>query len=646
MRQWIISITTAILAIGNSMAMDPAQDARFTDPRGTDHTFTFQAPDTLAEWEARAELLRLHILAVNGLWPPPEPCPLNAKVFDTITHDDYTVSKVCFESHPGYYVTGNLYQPRNGEGPFPAILNPHGHWGAGRFTDVEDGSIQARCIQFARMGAIAFAYDMSGYSDSQHFPHRFSCPEWELWGIHPMALQLNNAMRAIDFLQDLPQVDPERIGCTGASGGGTQTFIATAVDPRIKVAAPVNMVSGIMQGGCICENAPYLRLDTNNIEIGALAAPRPLLLVSATGDWTRNTLQNEGPMIQAVYDRLYAQPDRLRFVQFDAPHNYNQSSREAVYAWFAHWLIGEPALETSIPELPYQVDPTEQIRIFPEQGPIPSDLTPERLLAQWKTACQAQQSALWPDSEAALADFRRTYQTAFRRVLGVETMSPDAVVIERVLSRSVDGVSLYLGWNGCVLPALWRKGSSQAQPEQVLVLVHPDGIAGIDSVPIADHVAVLGFDPFLIGAHRPPEGADRKRDQGMFGAFHPTDDSCRIQDVLIAVAAARQLAPKAEIHLHGTGAGGAWALFARGVLEPGEVSAAQIDFAGFALNSDQDWIDRMNIPAVRRLGGIQTAIGLAGPEPLQIHGAYVNFPKQPVLRLYAGFDRRDRLTIE
>ena len=645
MRQWIISITTAFLAIGNSMAMDPAQDARFTDPRGTDHEFTFQAPDTLAEWEARAELLRLHILAVNGLWPPPEPCPLNARVFGTVQRDGYSISKVCFESHPGYFVTGNLYEPL-GEGPFPAILNPHGHWSDGRFTVDGSDSIQARCIQFARMGAIAFVYDMSGYSDSQHFPHRFSCPEWELWGIHPMALQLNNAIRGIDFLQSLPQVDPERIGCTGASGGGTQTFIATAVEPRIKVAAPVNMVSGIMQGGCICENAPYLRLDTNNIEIGALAAPRPLLLVSATGDWTRNTLQNEGPMIQAVYERLYAHPDRLRYVQFDAPHNYNQTSREAVYAWFAHWLIGEPDLPASIPELPSKVDTAADLRIFPAQGPIPSDLTPERLLAQWKTACQAQQSKLWPKDESELAEFRRLYQTAFSRVLGVETVPPDAVMIERILGRSEDGVSLNLSWNGCILPALWRTGSAQTATKRVTLLVHPDGIAAIDSIAVPDDEAILAFDPFLIGAHRPPEGAERKRDQGMFSAFHPTDDSCRIQDVLIALAAVKQLAPEAGVTLAGTGAGAAWALFARGVAAPGSVAEAQIDFAGFTLNSDQEWIDRMNIPAVRRMGGLQTAIGLAAPEPLRIHGAYVNFPKQPVLRLYEGLDQREQLNLE
>src|SRR5258705_227452 len=100
-------------------------------------------------------------------------------------------------------------------------------------------------------------------------------------------------MRVIDFLQSLPDVDAERIAVTGASGGGTQTFLVSAVDPRVKVAAPVNMISAIMQGGA-CESAPGLRLGTFNVEIGALMAPRPLLMVSASAEWPGKVLREEG----------------------------------------------------------------------------------------------------------------------------------------------------------------------------------------------------------------------------------------------------------------------------------------------------------------------------------------------------------------
>ena len=161
-------------------------------------------------------------------------------------------------------------------------------------------------------------------------------------------LQLWNSLRAVDFLCALPDVDPARIGCTGESGGGTQTFLLTAVDERIAVAAPVNMVSTHMQGGCLCENPPLLRIATTNVEIAALAAPRPLLLVSATGDWTCNTPRVEFPAIHAIY-QLFGAGERVATVQIDAGHNYNQASREQVYPFFARWLAGEPGEPVSEP---------------------------------------------------------------------------------------------------------------------------------------------------------------------------------------------------------------------------------------------------------------------------------------------------------
>ena len=147
-------------------------------------------------------------------------------------------------------------------------------------------------------------------------------------------------MRAVDFLLSLDDVDPERIGCTGESGGGTQTFMLAAIDPRVRVVAPVNMISAHFQGGCVCENAPGLRSSTYNVEIAALAAPRPMLMVSATGDWTANTPSVEYPAVRSIY-RLYDAGDRLDWVQVDAPHNYNAESRDHVYRWFARWFLGD-----------------------------------------------------------------------------------------------------------------------------------------------------------------------------------------------------------------------------------------------------------------------------------------------------------------
>ena len=270
----------------------------------------------------------------------PEKTPLNAHVFGRIEREDYTIEKVYFEAYPGFFTTGNLYRPKGMKGPFPGIVSPHGHWGRGRLENSEAGSVPGRCINFAKQGHVIFSYDMVGRCDSgEQIDHAYGGEREALWGLSLMALQLWNGVRAVDFLETLPDVDADRIGCTGASGGGTQTFMLTAIDDRIKVSAPVNMISAHMQGGCLCENAPNLRVDISNIEIGALMAPKPLLLVSATGDWTRNTPTVESPAIRSIYAHFGAE-DKVHEVQIDADHNYNKDSREAVYAWFGQMVSG------------------------------------------------------------------------------------------------------------------------------------------------------------------------------------------------------------------------------------------------------------------------------------------------------------------
>src|SRR5215203_5367211 len=151
--------------------------------------------------------------------------------------------------------------------------------------------------------------------------------------------------------------------CTGESGGGTQTFLLAAVDPRVTVAAPVNMISLTMQGGCVCENLPGLRLDTTNVEIAATVAPRPMLMVSATGDWTAETPEREFPAVRSIYT-LFGAESNVDAVRIDAPHNYNKDSREAVYAWMARWLLKAPA-SLKVTERPFIAEPANDLLVFP-----------------------------------------------------------------------------------------------------------------------------------------------------------------------------------------------------------------------------------------------------------------------------------------
>lgn len=306
------------------------------------------AYNTLEDWERKRSELRKRILFSAGLMPFPDKCELNARITDKKAYKDFTVEKVIFTSRPGYEVTGNLYRPLNRSGRVPAILNPHGHWLGGRLEYSNDDaayespdSVQepVRNANLAMMGYVSFSYDMVGYVDSMLIPHRYRSESHQLWGCSLLGLQLWNSIRALDFLESLPDVDSNRIGCTGASGGATQSILLGAVDDRIKLMAPVNMISAHMQGGCECENAPGLRLGTNNVEIAALFAPRPMLVTGCTGDWTWQLPEVEYPAIRDIY-ALYGAEDEVSCFFDDAPHNYNRVTREAVYRWFGNNFSG------------------------------------------------------------------------------------------------------------------------------------------------------------------------------------------------------------------------------------------------------------------------------------------------------------------
>lgn len=320
-------------------------------------------------WEKRAATIKQGIIDGMKLDKMPDmKGTFNERIRNTRRFDGYIVENIILESFPGFYVTGNIYRPVAEGKKYAAVLSPHGHLLDKRLKE----DVQYRCAVLARMGAVVFAYDMVGHGDSQQVDgHRM-----------PIALLLQtwNSKRVLDYLLSRPDVDPERIGMTGGSGGGTQTFLLTAIDDRITASVPCVQVSAHFFGGCVCESGMPIHKtqnhQTNNVEIAALCAPRPMLLISNGNDWTRNTPRVEYPYIQKVY-ALYNAEHKVENVHLAAEkHDYGYSKRAAMYNFFSHHLklnAGAVNWTPTVNEDFVTILPPDQLRVFTMDNPIPAN---------------------------------------------------------------------------------------------------------------------------------------------------------------------------------------------------------------------------------------------------------------------------------
>jgi dienelactone hydrolase len=543
-------------------------DRRNADLRHTDFHFTMPRYASLPAWEAHKAHLKRQILVAAGLAPLPEKTSLNPVISGRIERGDYSIEKVALETMPGYYLGGNLYRPLHPKGKVPAILTPHGHWSYGRLENSESYSGPALGINLARQGYVAFAYDMVGYNDTLQTEHRFTSPTYQLWSFTPLGLQLWNSIRALDFVESLPEVDSQRLAVTGASGGGTQSFLLAAVDDRVSAAAPVNMVSFLMQGGCVCENAPGLRVGTSNVEIAAMIAPKPMLLVSATGDWTRNVPTEEYPAIRSIY-QLYGKPGNLTVVQFQAEHNFNKQSREAVYG-FMSGLTPQPA-SGPIEERPVEAPPLLDMLVWQGHSLPFNALTQAQLFEQWKIDGRKRVAALDP---------------AERRELMLDTFHAEwPQGVQR------QGDVLTRPGHGDRIPATWLPGKGAPT-----LVVHPEGATAARRDPrfaelIRAGKPVLLIDVFQTGVAVAPRDLNKL----FISTFSPSDDAYRVQDILTALRfldAQHAGSPT----LLAIGKAGAWARYAKAMAP---INVALMADTGSCPSSDEDFVKNLFVPGVR-----------------------------------------------
>ncbi len=397
MKTFILILIPVFLMAGcqntaKNKAITLRQDQYFTEAQGREELEKLESMYTdKARWEQRKKKLRVAILTGMNLSPMPERTPLNAVINSKRIKDGYTVENVYFESFPGYYVCGNLYRPIDGKEKHPAVLCPHGHFEGdtlsvfGRFRP----DMQNRCASLARMGAVVLSYNMFAYGENIKQLDPMAIIEKpssaNIWKHHdtPLALTVQtwNSIRALDFLQSLPDVNAEEIGVTGASGGGTQTFLLAAVDDRVSVSVPVVMVSCHFFGGCQCESGLPVHESashfTNNAEIAAMVAPKPMLMISDGADWTKTEPTLEYPFIRRTYS-FYDAEDQVESVHFpEGVHDYSFPKRIPVYKFLAkHMGLNLTAVTNAdgqIDESRNDIEDPEVMLSFSTANPLPAN---------------------------------------------------------------------------------------------------------------------------------------------------------------------------------------------------------------------------------------------------------------------------------
>lgn len=655
-------------------------DARLAPPKDLDGYFPFSPPATPADWEQRASWVRRQVVISQGLWPMPTKAPLNAVIHGQVDCGEYTVEKVYFQSAPGLFVTGNLYRPKKLSGKVPGVLFAHGHWrdarlaleepaavrgeiatGAERFERGGRSRFQSMCVQLARMGCVVWQWDMLSDSDAIQFSrdvvHGFSKQRPEMnttenWGLYSpqaeahlqsvMGLQTWNSIRSLDFLLSLPEVDAERIAITGASGGGTQTMLLAAIDPRVKLSFPAVMVSTAMQGGCTCENASLLRVNTGNVEFAALFAPKPQGMTSAD-DWTREMATKGFPDLQNLYAMLGAPNNVMLHRGEHFPHNYNAVARSGFFTWLnRHFQLG---LEEPVIERDFEPLTREQLTVWGAEHPAPKSNDPdfERGLLKWLTADADQQlraTATQPDT------FRQVVGGAVEAIIG-RTLD-QAGDVEWKLARKTDRdaviemagtlrntthteelpvVWLYpKKWNGRVV--IWLDGTGKAALfDSASGNVKPAVQTLVDT-----GVTVLGADLLFQGeflADGQPVTQTRRvanpREAAAYTfAYNHALFAQRVHDVLTMVQYLRTAQVEAHprpssIGLAGLNGMGPVVAAARAVTGDA-IERAAIDTAGFRFGKLLDFRDPQFLPGGAKYLDLPGMLALGAPQRLWLAG--------------------------
>lgn len=437
---------------------------------------------TKAAWLERRAVVRQQVVEALGLSPMPDRLPLGLHTGGTLQREGYRVERIYWQTWPQVWASGWLYLPDGVDGKTPAILHPHGHWKDGALNP----RVQSQMISLAKLGYVALTVD------SEHVYDYAT-------GVTPLTVMTYANLRALDYLVSRPDVDRDRLGVVGASGGAQQAMYLMAVDDRIRVGVLPVLVSHFRRilseerHHCPCNHVPGVMRFTDEPELCAIPSPRALQFLTAKGDWTSEFPAHELEELRAIY-QLWGQPDRLEHRQFAVEHDFNQEMREAAYTWLERELRGNRKAEP-VAEPEHQVEETETLLAL--NAPPPEHRGPEGIFEWYHKRVVAQP----PQIESKPS--RRAYQERVRGELQALLGEAEPVTLDacwhavegtREAAAVLSPVRLvsFRSERDVRVPAVWLPGEGKG-PWPVLIAVHPEGKSAALQSPTVQGLARQGY---------------------------------------------------------------------------------------------------------------------------------------------------------
>jgi dienelactone hydrolase len=458
-------------------------------------------PKSAAEAVRRGITYRRAIQNAEGAAFAPElrRTPLDPQVLGVLERDGYRVERMLLQTRPGCYATATAYVPTRTAGPFPAVLCVHGHWAGAR----RDPVVQSRCIGLAKLGFLAFTLDAWGAGErgtqigqNEYHGGLLGASLWPV-GTPLHGLQLFDNVRALDYLQSRPDVDAQRLGCTGASGGGNQTTYLSAFDERIQCAVPVCSVGtfeSYLSTACCVDEVLIggLTFAEEGDLLGSIA-PRALMVITASKDVYHFAPEASAKALDRAkpYFRAHQAETRVRHAIFDSGHAYNQPMREAMYGWMKRWLKDEGD-GSPVPEPAFQTEDPELLRCFkPPVRPGKVTTTVQWSRQRGEEMVRRQALALAPSDW----DAERSRRTArLREVLalpnGVRAGFGEQLVGTKPASSALE--TTLVSEAGVEIPVSLRLAVNPGNNAGLVILAHPGGRAVAIASGLAESLSKAG----------------------------------------------------------------------------------------------------------------------------------------------------------